>query len=185
MNQCCRTRGGGAAPVNRCILLRLWTLRRIGPVFLASFDADPHRLEHAVACCGSASTGGTLSRDPQFLIAGAPPLAWYALAIPSLAALLRWRSRPMPAFDAALMLSLGLVPVPLFLAAVAAPYLSPRWLLGAIIAVAAYSILYLARGLRAFTGEPRRGRRCRICFRCRIRLAHRCAGRDSRRVGAL
>ena len=37
----------------------------------------------------------------------------------------------MPTFDAALMLSLGLVPLPLLLAAVAVPYLSPRWLLDA------------------------------------------------------
>ena len=32
--------------------------------------------------------------DPQFLPAGAPLLAWYALAILAMAVLLRWRSRP-------------------------------------------------------------------------------------------
>jgi hypothetical protein len=137
-------------------LLRLWTLREIGPV-------SPH---HSTPLLIGLSTLWLLLwvavdwwdalPDPQFLIAGAPLLAWYALAILALAALLRRRSRPMPTIEAALMLSLGLVPVPLCLAAVGAPYLSPLWLLGAIIAAAVYSLLYLARGLRAFTGEPQR-----------------------------
>jgi hypothetical protein len=137
-------------------LLRLWTLRRIGP--LSSRHSTPILIGLSMLwlLLWIGIDWWDALPDPQFLIAGAPLLAWYALAILSLAALLRWRSRPMPTIDAALMLSLGLVPVPLFLAAVAAPYLSPRWLLGAIIAVAAYSILYLARGLRAFTGEPQR-----------------------------
>jgi hypothetical protein len=94
--------------------------------------------------------------DPQFLIAGLPLFAWYALAILALAALLHWRSSPRPAFEAMLVLSIGLVPLPLCLAAIVAPYLSPLWLLGASIAVAVYSLLYLARGLHAFTGEPQR-----------------------------
>ena len=36
--------------------------------------------------------------DPQFLAGGIPLLAWYVLAILGSAALLRWRSRPSPAF---------------------------------------------------------------------------------------
>jgi hypothetical protein len=53
-------------------------------------------------------------------------------------------------------LALGLVPFPLLLAAIAAPYLSQNWLLGVTIAALIYSLLYLARGLRAFTGESQR-----------------------------
>ena len=93
---------------------------------------------------------------PQFLAAGAPLLAWYALAILSMAVLLRWCSRPRPTFEGVMMLSLGLVPIPMLLAAVAAPYLSPLGLLAAGIAVLVYCYWYLARGLRAFTGERQR-----------------------------
>ena len=94
--------------------------------------------------------------DPQFLAAGAPLLAWYALAFLGMAVLLRWRSAPRPAFEAVLLLSLGLAPLPMLLAAVAAPYLNPLLLLAASIAVLVYCYLYLARGLRAFTGERQR-----------------------------
>ena len=137
-------------------LLRLWTLRSTGAV--ASRHSTPilFGLSLLWLLLWVAIDWWDALPDPQFLIAGAPLLAWYALAILALAALLRRRSRPVPTFAAALMLSLGLVPVPLCLAALAAPYLSPPWLLGAIIAAAVYSLLYLARGLRAFTGEPQR-----------------------------
>ncbi len=78
------------------------------------------------------------------------------LAILALAALLHWRSRPMPPFGAALALSLGLVPIPLLLAAVAAPYLDQFWLPALLIVGAIYALLYFARGLRALTGESQR-----------------------------
>jgi hypothetical protein len=90
--------------------------------------------------------------DPQFLRAGVPLFAWYALAILAFAALLRGRSNPKPAFAAALLLSLGLVPVPLLLAAFAVPFLSLDWRIAAIGALI-YSFFYLTRGLRTFTGE--------------------------------
>jgi len=137
-------------------LLRLWALRGIGQV--PSRHSTPILLGLSMLwlLLWVAIDWWDALPDPQFLIAGAPLLAWYALAILALAALLRRRSRPMPTFEAALTLSLGLVPVPLCLAALAAPYLSPLWLLGAIIAAAVYSLLYLARGLRALTGEPQR-----------------------------
>jgi hypothetical protein len=137
-------------------LLRLWTLRGIGPVSPGHSTAILIGLSMLWLLLWVAIDWWDALPDPQFLIAGAPLLAWYALAILALAALLRWRSRPMPTIEAVLTLSLGLVPVPLCLAAGAAPYLSPLWLLGAIIAAAVYSLLYLARGLRAFTGEPQR-----------------------------
>jgi hypothetical protein len=94
--------------------------------------------------------------EPQFLAAGAPLLAWYALAILAMAVLLRERSRPRPTFEGALMLALGLVPIPVLLAGVAAPYLNPLWLLVASIAVLVYSYVYLARGLFVFTGARQR-----------------------------
>ena len=94
--------------------------------------------------------------DPQFLLAGVPLLAWYALAILGLAALLRWQSNPKPAFEASLLLCLGLVPLPLLLAALASPFLTPLGLIAAAILVLIYSFFYLARGLRAFTGESQR-----------------------------
>jgi hypothetical protein len=137
-------------------LLRLWTLREIGPVSAQHSTPLLIGLSTLWLVLWVAIDWWDALPDPQFLIAGAPLLAWYAVAILALAALLRRRSRPMPSIEAALLLSLGLVPVPLCLAACAAPYLSPLWLLGAIIAAAVYSLLYLARGLRAFTGEPQR-----------------------------
>jgi hypothetical protein len=93
--------------------------------------------------------------DPQFLIAGAPLFAWYALAILALAALLRWRSSPMPTFGATLLLPIGLVPILLCLAAIAA-YLPPIWLIVMAAALGIYALLYLSRGLSALTGGPQR-----------------------------
>jgi hypothetical protein len=137
-------------------LPRLWMLRGTGPV--PSRHATPILIGLSVLwlLLWAAIDWWDALPDPQFLIAGAPLLAWYALAILSLAALLRRRSRPMPTMETTLILCLGLVPVPLCLAGAAAPYLNPPWLVGATIAAAVYSLLYLARGLRAFTGEPQR-----------------------------
>jgi Peptidase C13 family len=90
--------------------------------------------------------------DPQFLAGGLALFPWYALAILALAALLRAQSNPKPAFAAAMLLSLGLVPLPLLLAAFAIPFLSLDRRLAAIF-VLIYSVFYLARGLRTFTGE--------------------------------
>lgn len=137
-------------------LLRLWMLRGIGPV--PSRRATPILIGLSMLwlLLWVAIDWWDALPDPQFLIAGAPLLAWYALAVLALAALLRWRSRPALSNEAALVLCLGSVPVPLFLWAVAGPYLNPLWLLSAVAAAAVYSFLYLARGLRAFTGEPQR-----------------------------
>jgi hypothetical protein len=137
-------------------LLRLWTLRRYGPV--SSRHATPVLIGLSMLWLALwlAIDWWDALPNPEFLPAGAPLLAWYALAILSLAALLRWRSHPMPTFEAALMLSLGLVPIPLCLAAVVVPYLGPTSLSATAIGAAVYSLFYLARGLRAFTGEPQR-----------------------------
>src|ERR1700730_1486740 len=68
--------------------------------------------------------------DTQFFPSGIPLLAWYVLAILGLAALLRWQSRPAPAFGPALALAMGVVPVPLLFTSVVAAYLDPSWFLG-------------------------------------------------------
>jgi len=137
------------------LLLKLWGLRAVPPA------AGPSTALLICLALFSLLLWLTIDwlaalPDPQFLAAGAPLLAWYALAILSMAVLLRWRSKPRPAFEAALLLSLGLVPIPMLLAAVAAPYLNPLLLLAAGIAVLVYSYLYIARSLHAFTGERQR-----------------------------
>jgi hypothetical protein len=97
--------------------------------------------------------------DPQFSPAGIPLLAWYVLAILGLAAVLRGRMRPPVSFGAALVLSMGSVPLP-FLFACFAAYLNFPWLLGAAIVVVVYLVLYFARGLQAITGERQRAATC-------------------------
>jgi hypothetical protein len=98
--------------------------------------------------------------DPQFLPSGIPLLAWYALAILGLAALLRRWARPAPALGPALALAIGAVPAPLFFTGVAAAYLDPSWYLAGGLVVAVYLLLYLARGLHAMTGYTQRAAAC-------------------------
>jgi hypothetical protein len=137
-------------------LLRRWTLRKNG--------AAPARHATPLLAClciawlllWIAIDWWDAQPDAAFFIANTPLFAWYALAILALAALLHRRSRPMPPFAAALALSLGLVPIPLLLAAVAAPYLDQFWLPALLVIGAIYALLYFARGLRALTGESQR-----------------------------
>jgi hypothetical protein len=92
--------------------------------------------------------------DPQFSAGGIPLLAWYALAILGLAALMRRRTRA--GFGPVLALTMGAVPVPLLFLGVAAIYLDSREFLGAALVIGIYTLLYLARGLRAVSGESQR-----------------------------
>ena len=94
--------------------------------------------------------------DPQFFVSGVPLLGWYVLAILGLAALLRSRAHPKPAFGPLLALAMGVVPVPLLFTGVIAPYLDPNWLLAATLVVGIYVLLYLARGVHAVTGKTQR-----------------------------
>jgi hypothetical protein len=132
-------------------LLRLWTLRKAIPNFSPS-SYILVTLSLLWLLLWVAIDWWEALPDPQFLRAGVPLFAWYALAILAFAALLRGRSNPKPAFAAALLLSLGLVPVPLLLAAFAVPFLSLDWRFATIVTLI-YSFFYLTRGLRAFTGE--------------------------------
>jgi hypothetical protein len=97
--------------------------------------------------------------DPQFFTGGIPLLAWYVLAILGLAALMQWRTRAAE-FGPTFALAMGAVPLPLLFAGVAASYRDSAWFSGAAIIVAVYSLLYLARGLRAISGEPQRAAAC-------------------------
>jgi hypothetical protein len=98
--------------------------------------------------------------DPQFFAGGIPLLAWYVLAVLGLAAILRWRARPTPAFGPALALAMGLVPVPLLFTSVAAVLLDPSWFPVLALIAGVYVLLYMARGLRAMTGETQRAAAC-------------------------
>ena len=137
-------------------LMRLWTLRKVAS--LPSGRATP-----IIICLGALWLLLWLAIDrryaqpaPQFLIDGVPLLAWHVLGVLALAALLHWRSQPTPQYAAVLALATGLVPLPLLLATIAAENLNSSWLLCLCAAAAVYSLLYLAHGLRAFTGRPQR-----------------------------
>jgi hypothetical protein len=137
------------------MLLRLWMLRG------AALAADPPvRFLASLSCAWLllwlAIDWWEAQPDPQFLAGGAPLLAWYALAILTLATLLRLTSRPRPTFAAALLPALGLVPLPLLVASIIATFLGPVLLLAAILAVLLYAYVFLSRAMRALTGESQR-----------------------------
>jgi hypothetical protein len=98
--------------------------------------------------------------DPQFFPSGIPLLAWYVLAILGLAAVLRWRAHPAPAFGPVLALAMGAVPVPLLFTSVIAAFLDPSWFLGTGAVVVVYTLMYFARGLHAMTGYTQRAAAC-------------------------
>jgi hypothetical protein len=142
------------------VLARLWLLRPV-------LSAPSRGSTQATLIMGAAwlsvwvAVDRWLSQpDPQFVAGGIPLLAWYALAILGLAALLRRRAHPAPTFGPALALAMGAVPVPLLFMSVVAAYLDPFWFLGASIAVGVYTLLYLARGLHAMTGYTQRAAAC-------------------------
>jgi Peptidase C13 family len=93
--------------------------------------------------------------DPEFSFDGIPLLAWYVLAVVALAGLLRWGSRPRPAFAAMLVLALAAAPVPLLLVGVVAFYLQQPWFWWAG-AAAVYLCVFFLRGLHALSGRPQR-----------------------------
>ena len=135
-------------------LLRLWTLRNV------SLPCVSLRGSVWLLCIWSGVWIGydwwQARPDPQFFVAGIPPLSWYALAVLGLAAWLRRRSTPAPPFGAAFALVAGLVPVPLLIATVGGDYLDDSWLLAAGALATGYALAYLLRGLRSLTGAPQR-----------------------------
>jgi len=101
-------------------------------------------------------TGGNANRIPNSPSTGFPLLAWYVLAVLALAVLLRWRTRPRPAFGAMLVLALGAAPAPLLLVGVVAFYLQQPWLWGGAGVAALYLCVFFMRGLHAVTGRRQR-----------------------------
>jgi hypothetical protein len=141
-------------------LARLWLLRPVR----STPSGNPLR---AILIMGAAWLSAWIAidrlqsqPDPQFFPSGIPLLAWYVLAILGLAALLRWQSRPAPAFGPALALAMGAVPVPLLFTSVIGAYLDPSWFLGGSLVVGIYLLLYMARGLHAMTGYTQRAAAC-------------------------
>jgi Peptidase C13 family len=94
--------------------------------------------------------------DPVFVGANVPLLAWYVLAAIVLAAAMRGQSRPAPAFREALTLATGLVPMLMLIVTIAVVYFDAASVRGICIVCGAYSLIYLARGLRALTGQTQR-----------------------------
>jgi hypothetical protein len=137
-------------------LICWWSLRGSGPVSNA----------HAMRVClgmGLAWLALWIGIDfrlaqpaPEFISEAIPLFAWYVLAILLLAAILRLRSHPKLPFEAMLVLSLGLVPLPLLIASLAVPYLSSNRLGLLMLATALYCLCYLARGLSSLAGSPQR-----------------------------
>jgi hypothetical protein len=145
----------GAHDWLRC-MLRFWLLRPIG----SAPAGDPTR---AVALMALLWLGLWLGIDrwlegpePQWYPAGIPLLAWYGLAILALAGLLRWRSDPEPRFAPVLALVMGIVPLPLLFAVIAAASPDSRWLPAGAVLASLYMLLYFSYALRAITGARQR-----------------------------
>jgi hypothetical protein len=137
-------------------LLRLWILRPVRAV------PRGNPIRATLALCAAwlvlwiAIDWWESQPDPQFFLGGIPLLPWYALATLGLAALLRSRSTPTPQFGSVLVLAAGLIPIPMLLLTVGAVYLTPSWFSAAAVAAGVYILLYVARGLRALSGESQR-----------------------------
>jgi len=142
------------------VLARLWLLRPVTSVPSRGSSRATLILAAAWLSLWVVVDRWQSQPDPQFIVGGIPLLGWYALATLGLAALLRWRAQPAPDFGPALVLAMGAVPLPLLLTSVVAAYLDPSWYLVAAVAVAAYTLLYLARGMHAMTGYTQRTAAC-------------------------
>lgn len=135
-------------------LLRLWTLRAPGE--LPAEGAPP-----TVLFLGVFSLALWVAFDwwqsqprPKFLATGIPLLAWYALAVLGLAALLRRWAAPRSPLAPLTVLAAGLLPILVVLLSAATLFLDSRWLPGAGLAGGIYALFYLNRGLHSLTGEP-------------------------------
>ena len=137
-------------------MLRLWTLRRI--------DSGAARDDAAAVPCLSlvwlslwvAIDWSERQPAPTLSLEGIPVLGWYVLGTLALAAMLRVRSSPAPSFGQSLLLATGLVPLPLVLMTWVASWTTSPGFLVACVAAAGYALVYLAHGLRSFTGRSQR-----------------------------
>jgi Peptidase C13 family len=137
------------------VLLRLWCLKSADA--RASGNPLAALIVLSVSCLSAWVAVDWWQRrpDPEFSVDGIPLLAWYVLAVLALAGLMRWRTRPRPAFGAMLVLVLAVVPVPLLLIGVVAFYLQQPWVWWAGVA-ALYLCVFFMRGLHAVTGRTKR-----------------------------
>jgi hypothetical protein len=94
--------------------------------------------------------------DPEFSALAIPFFAWYALGIAALAALLKWRAYPAPRFEHALLLTLGLAPFLFLWISLPDDEGHLTGVFAAEILIGAAMAVYLARGMKAITGQVQR-----------------------------
>src|SRR3984893_8500287 len=106
--------GSGSTPQSSWfrVLFRLWCLKSADAP--ASGNPLAALIVLSVTCLSAWVAIDWWQRrpDPELSMDGIPLLAWYVLAVLALGGLLRWRTRPRPAFGAMLVLVLAVVPVP-------------------------------------------------------------------------
>jgi hypothetical protein len=141
-------------------LLHLWILRPVRSIPAGNPWRATLIMGAAWLAAWIAIDRWQIQPDPVFFAGGIPLLAWYLVAILGLAVLLRWRVQSAPAFGPVLALAMGVVPIPLLFVSVVAASLDASWYLAAVIAVGIYTLLYLARGLHALTGQSQRLAAC-------------------------
>jgi Peptidase C13 family len=91
--------------------------------------------------------------DPEFYVYGATDLAWYALIVLAVAAVVAWRSIPTVEFSRTL--AVVLAPIPLFIVVddLVDRYVPWRWTWIGALLMLLYLIVYWARGVRALSGR--------------------------------
>jgi hypothetical protein len=138
------------------MLVRLWCLRKVDTAPRGNPIAAGVLLGSSLLAAWVAIDWWQRQPEPVFYVEGIPLLAWYALGVLAMTALLRWLSTPRPDLGATIVLGLGLVPLPLVLVSIIPLDLGMLWFWFASLAAAAYSLVYLSRGLRAVTGQSQR-----------------------------
>ncbi|GAC1304839.1 MAG: hypothetical protein NVSMB10_08260 [Steroidobacteraceae bacterium] len=135
-------------------LLRLWFLRRAA----AAPRGNPLSAI-LVLTIGLLAAWIVIDRwqrqpDPQWYAGGTTQIAWYVLGTMGLAALLHVATKLH--YAAALVLALGVAPLPLLLIGVVAYWVTPAVYFGCAAAVALYEWVFLSRALATFTDKPQR-----------------------------
>ncbi len=136
-------------------LTRLWLLRKVDALPRGNPAWASGALGVALLVVWVTLDWWQRQPEPVFYAGGIPLLGWYGLGMVAVAALLRSQVRPLPAAGATLVLVLGLA-APLVLLAAAAAYVETAWMWGIGACATIYALLFLARGLRALTGERQR-----------------------------